>query len=216
MDWINHAPIVHDGTYSFSTDSTHHTILTIDDEDGDKAYTRIISISPRCSIDGLPSTGILQSFNYIILYIGDNTLDQLHDQCIVRLVVGDTHNLESEEATITYSITNTLIPFSTILYANEATESVLEVTMQGTNGSILIEDVSFELVENPVHGVINSTYPFSFISDLYYFSYPETDINGNNLNMSNDSLQLYAIHKGIRSSVFTFTIVILHVNTKPL
>ena len=88
--------------------------------------------------------------------------------------------------------------------------------MQSTNSSILIEDVSFELVENPVHGVINSTYPFSFISDLYYFSYPETDINGNNLNMSNDSLQLYAIHKGIRSSVFTFTIVILHVNTKPM
>ena len=216
VDWLNHAPTVHNASYSFTTDSTHHTLLEIDDEDEDKAYTRIISISPRCSVENLPSTGIIQSFDFSVVYLGDEGLDQLQDICTIRLVVGDTRGLESEEAVLTYIITNTLIPSSMILHADEATDSLFEVTMQNTTSVIPVDEVSFELIERPLHGVINETYPFVFISELYYFSDPDTDINGNNLNMKNDSLQMYVIHKGIRSSVFTFTVIIHHVNTKPM
>ena len=228
---MNHPPVVHDAHYAFTTTEQFLTTLRIDDEDGDKEYTRIIDVSSYCRVVDLPANKTFYAFHFRVEYLG-GTQVQSSDSCAIHLVVGDTHGAESSEAVITYNITNALLPVSPFLIVEQGLPSPVEVSMQ--HGGDLVNDqfVRLEVLSVPLHGVVNvtgdivndmvnktmnnqTTPLILYTSQPLYFSDPSTDINGNDLGMENDTLLLSCIHRSLRSPPFTITLIIRHRNTAP-
>ena len=148
--------MVHDAHYTFTTAEQCLTTLTIDDEDGDKDYTRIVDVSPHCRIVDLPANRTFHAFRFLVEYLGNDQI-RSSDSCVIRLVVGDTHNAESTEATITYNITNALLPASSIHFVEQGRSSPVAVRMQYRGEMIDDDAVRLELLSVPLHGVVNCT-----------------------------------------------------------
>ena len=219
VDWINHSPIVSNSTFSFSATDVHHTVLTIQDEDGDKAFTKILNISNECQIANLPADGILMSsFQYDIFFTGMTNHSFLVESvtCQVLLIVVDSGGLQSNIAQIQYSITNDVIPRTSVIQVWENQPAFIEIELQTLDHRILqpgIQDI--QVVQSPTHGIINTTYPFRYQPDQFYFSNPGFNHWGDLIGMENDTLVVQSVYEGLKSSPFLITIIISNINNPP-
>ena len=244
VEWMNHPPVVHNAHHAFTTAEQYLTTLRIDDEDGDKDYTRIIDVSSHCRVVDLPANNTIHAFGFRVEYLGGSR-EQSSDSCTIRLVVGDTHGAESREAVITYNITNALLPASSFVFVEQGIPSPVDVQMQYRGSWIEKDSVRLEVLSVPFHGIVsgvvsstvngtvndtaiaksdgmhalaitsNTTTPILYTSQPLYFSDPSTDINGNDLGMENDTLLLACIHRSLRSPPFPITLIIRHRNSAP-
>lgn len=222
VDWVNHPPSVISANYTFASTDLHETLLEIVDSDGDKNYTHILSVSPSCQILYLPEDSILPSrFQYTIQYIGQFNSTEIMDEgiCDVLLQVVDSGGLQSEIAVIHYTIVNTLLPSTTIIqvWENQPTRIHLHLHLNAsTHQSFSSSELSFALVQGPRHGRMSSSYPFTYVPDVDYFSDPAMDYWGNPIGNENDTFSLYAIHRGLRSVLITIEIIVKNINTIPM
>ena len=219
VDWVNHPPSVSNATFSFSATDVHHTVLTIQDEDGDKAYTQILNISKECQIANLPADGILlASFQYEIFFSGVANSSFLAESitCQVLLIVVDSGGLQSNPTKIHYSITNDVLPRTPVIHVWENQLAFIEIELQTVDNRILqpgIQDI--QIIQPPAHGIINTTYPFQYQPDRFYFSSPFYNHWGDPIGMENDTLVVQSVYKGLQSSPFLITIIIHNINNPP-
>ena len=190
------------------------------DPDNSKAYTRIVSISSLCSIQNLPANQILQGiYQFNVVFNGVNSNNTYsHDTvqtCTVVAVVGNNLNIESNQAVFTYHIENPLIPNTRTFLVTEGVETTLPLEMVAPNQTAYTGEVLFFYTYYPSHGYIRSTTPCRYLSHSNYFTIPSTDVYGKNLNRQNETVRLYAIHRGVATTDFPISIGIVNTNTIP-
>ena len=130
-------------------------------------------------------------------------------------VVGNSVNIESNQAVFTYQIENPLIPNTRKFVVTEGVETTLPLQMVAPNQTAFTGEVLFFYTLYPSHGSIRSTTPCRYLSHSNYFTIPSTDIYGKNLNRLNDTVRVYAIHRGIATTDFPLSIGIVNANTIP-
>lgn len=203
VDWVNSPPIVLNKTLTLSTHKSLTIPIDVIDADNDTVYTRVLSVSPSCS---LAHSFVMQGLFITVQYEGRDT-PSLNDTCNILFVVGDSHGLESAPGEYTFIVTNQLQPSVTSIHIN-----------QGENKTILQNDFNstFVVLNNTQKGIIVPTNNTLFYySDSSFFSDPSTDIHGNALNNPHQQVDYAILHKGILSPSFSLQLIIHHINTPP-
>ena len=160
----------------------------------------------------------MSSFQYEISFSGISNSSLLVESvtCQVFLIVVDSGGLQSNTAQIQYSITNDVLPRTSILQVWENQLAFIEIELQTADHRILqpgMQDI--QIVQPPVHGTINTTYPFQYQPDQFYFSNPIYNHWGDPIGMENDTLVVQSVYNGLRSSPFLITIIIHNINNPP-
>lgn len=198
VDWVNSAPIVPSKHFQLSTHESLVVDVDVIDMDNDKNYTRILSVSPACSIP----QSLFYNFSFPITFVGGNST------CFVELVVGDSHGLESNQTVFSFTVINQIEP----LFA------VLDVD-QGTNTSFSLTSISTDYIidNNTNYGSVqvNNQSSLLYMADPFYFSQPSHSIHGKELHNPDQFMQYRFLHKGIPSPVYALQIRIHHINTPP-
>lgn len=203
VDWVNSPPIILNKTLTLSTHQSLTIPIDVIDVDNDTVYTRVLSVSPSCSLN---HPLIIQELFITIQYEG-RSIPALNDTCSILFVVGDLHGLESAPGEYTFIITNQLQPSVTSVHIN-----------QGDNRTVLQSDfnTTFVVLNNTQKGMIVPTNNTLFYySDPSFFSDPSTDIHGNALNNPHQHVEYSILHKGILSPVYSLQLIIHHINTPP-